>query len=71
MVELNRTLMRSWSRTNSQRVVPAERRDPSPLASKVKKGLCSSAETRLRAAAMSAIALIAGAPAFVFAGTTR
>ena len=40
---------------------PCERRDPSsPLASKVKKGLCSSAETRVRAAAMSAIALTLG-----------
>src|SRR6266508_5936665 len=39
---------------------PCERRDPSPLASKVKKGLCSSAETRGRAAAMSAIALTLG-----------
>src|SRR6267154_3461613 len=39
---------------------PCERRDPSPLAPKVKKGLCSSAETRVRAAAMSAIALTLG-----------
>src|SRR5882672_7879282 len=39
---------------------PCERRDPSPLALKVKKGLCSSAETRVRAAAMSAIALTLG-----------
>src|SRR6202158_2660 len=39
---------------------PCERRDPSPLASRVKKGLCSSAETRVRAAAMSAIALTLG-----------
>src|SRR5882757_7448683 len=39
---------------------PCERRDPSPLASKVKKGLCSSAEMRVRAAAMSAIALTLG-----------
>ena len=39
---------------------PCERRDPSPLASKVTKGLCSSAETRVRAAAMSAIALTLG-----------
>src|SRR4030088_2639286 len=39
---------------------PGERRDPSPLAQKVKKGLCSSAETRVRAAAMSAIALTLG-----------
>ena len=35
---------------------PCERRDPSPLAIKVKEDLCSSAETRVRAAAMSAIA---------------
>src|SRR5229473_3187569 len=39
---------------------PCERRDPSPLAPKVKKGLCSSAETRGRVAAMSAIALTLG-----------
>src|SRR6266550_8671842 len=39
---------------------PCERRDPSPLAPKVKKGLCSSAEARVRAAAMSAIALTLG-----------
>src|ERR1700738_2844378 len=39
---------------------PCERRDPSPLASKVKNGLCSSAELRVRAAAMSAIALTLG-----------
>src|SRR6266481_5418912 len=39
---------------------PCERRDPSPLALKVKKGLFSSAETRVRAAAMSAIALTLG-----------
>src|SRR6266403_5116572 len=39
---------------------PCERRDPSPLASKVKRGLCSSAETSVRAAAMSAIALTLG-----------
>src|SRR6266478_57174 len=39
---------------------PCERRDTSPLASKVTKGLCSSAETRVRAAAMSAIALTLG-----------
>jgi hypothetical protein len=39
---------------------PCERRDPSPLAPKVKKGLCSSAETRVRVAAMSAIALTLG-----------
>jgi len=39
---------------------PCERRDPSPLASKVKKGLGSSAGTRARAAAMSAIALTLG-----------
>src|SRR6266700_6787094 len=50
----------SWLRTISQRVVLCERRDPSPLAPKVKKGLCSSAETRVRAAAMSAIALTLG-----------
>src|SRR5260370_40783660 len=39
---------------------PCERRDPSPLASKVKKGLCSSAKTRVLAAAMSTIALTLG-----------
>src|SRR6202035_5631813 len=39
---------------------PCERRDPSPLASKVRKGLCSNAETRVRGAAMSAIALTLG-----------
>jgi hypothetical protein len=39
---------------------PCERRDPSPLASKVKKGLCASAKTRVLAAAMSAIALTLG-----------
>src|SRR5712671_7801086 len=39
---------------------PCERRDPSPLASKVKKGLCSSAETRVRAVWVPA-----------FAGTTH
>src|SRR6266581_7598456 len=39
---------------------PCERRDPSPLAPKVKKGFCSSAEARVRAAAMSAIALTLG-----------
>src|SRR6266700_3710146 len=50
----------SWLRTISQRVVLCERRDQSPLAPKVKKGLCSSAETRVRAAAMSAIALTLG-----------
>ena len=37
-----------------------ERRDPSPLASKVRKGLCSSAETRVRGVWVPA-----------FAGTTR
>src|SRR6266576_2385053 len=39
---------------------PCERRDPSPLASKSEKGLGFSAGTRLRAAAMSAIALTLG-----------
>jgi oligopeptide/dipeptide ABC transporter ATP-binding protein len=39
---------------------PCERRDPSPLASKVKKGLYSSAETRVRAVWVPA-----------FAGTTH
>jgi hypothetical protein len=39
---------------------PCERRDPSPLASKVNKNLCSSAEPRVRGAAMSAIALTLG-----------
>src|SRR5882762_1944716 len=39
---------------------PCERRDPSPLASKVKKGFCSTAETTVRAVWVPA-----------FAGTTR
>src|ERR1700704_6726885 len=39
---------------------PCERRDPSPLASKSEKGLGFSAGTRVRAAAMSAIALTLG-----------
>jgi hypothetical protein len=48
----------AWHNLSAGR--PCERRDPSPLASKGKKGLCSSAETRARAAAMSAIALTLG-----------
>jgi hypothetical protein len=39
---------------------PCERRDPSPLASNWKKDLCPLAETRVPAAAMSAIALTLG-----------
>src|ERR1700674_2369331 len=35
--------------TNSQRVVPANRRDPSPLASKVKKASAPVPDTTLRA----------------------
>src|SRR6267154_4033182 len=55
--QLQPTLVASHSLSAGR---PCERRDPSPLASKVKKGLCSSAETSVRAAAMSAIALTLG-----------
>src|SRR6266849_3730139 len=51
--------MRSWSHKLSAGR-PCERRDPSPLASKVKKGLYSSAKTRFLAVWVPA-----------FAGTTR
>src|SRR6266481_4228057 len=50
----------SWLRTISQRVVPANAGTHHPWPQKRKKGLCSSAETRVRAAAMSAIALTLG-----------
>src|SRR5258708_14910510 len=68
MTELSRTLMRPWPRTISHQVVPANAGTHNPWPQKVKKGLCSSAEARVRAAAMSACAH-AGVPAF--AGTTR
>src|SRR5258708_33158301 len=68
LTELRRTLMRSWPRTISHQLVPANAGTHNPWPQKVKKGLCSSVEARVRAAAMSACAH-AGVPAF--AGTTR
>src|SRR5713226_9505158 len=59
MFELGRALMRLTSHELSAGR-PCERRDPSPLASKVKKGLCSSAKTRVLGAAMSEITLTLG-----------
>ena len=59
MTNFSRALIQSWPRTLSAGR-PCERRDPSPLALKGEKGLGSSVETRVRAAAMSAIALTLG-----------